>query len=152
MIDRLEQLGAMAEIRAIKARYWRAVDSRDTALLRSVFTDVVDVDFQGATGGPADDPALRWSDPDRFVADTMTATTGVQTIHHGFEPEIEILSNVEAKATWPFEDRAWLAAPNAAIPFNSFTGYGYYHDHYRKVDDAWKIERTRIERSRFETS
>lgn len=148
----IERLAAIAEIRATKARYWRAVDCRDTALLRSVFSDAIDVDFQGATGGPADDPALRWSDPDRFVADTMAATTGVQTIHHGFEPEIDVISDVEAKAIWPFEDHAWLEKPNEAIPFNGFIGYGYYHDRYRKVDGAWKIERTRIKRSRFEAS
>lgn len=136
----------------MKARYWRAVDGRDADLLRSVFTDTAVVDFRGSTGGPADDDALRWTDPDRFVADTMTATMGVQTIHHGFEPEIDVLSADEARAVWPMKDQAWLAEPNAAIPFNGFVGYGYYHDRFRKVDGAWKIESTRIERLRFETT
>ena len=146
-IDRLE---AIEQIRSLKARYWRAVDLKIPALLRSVFTDRVVVDFQGATGGPAIDPALLWHDPDVFVADTMAVIANIVTVHHGFEPEIEILSDTDASAIWPMEDLVWVDAAGGGPIASSFHGYGHYHDRFRKVGGEWKIEQTRIARTRID--
>jgi hypothetical protein len=151
IMDRLDQLEAIAQIRVLKARYWRGVDSKDAALLRSVFTDDVEIDFQGAMGGPDNDPAMVWHGADTFVADTMGAVANVTTVHHGFEPEIEILSESEAVAIWPVQDTAWVSEQSDIMPFTKFTGYGQYHHRFRKVGTEWKIAKIRLTRCRIET-
>jgi hypothetical protein len=149
-MDRLDRLEAIERIRELKARYWRGVDSKDVALLRSVFADEVEIDFQGAMGGPEIDPPMLWRDADTFVSDTMMAVANVTTVHHGFEPEIEIVSDTEATAIWPMQDAAWVNGKSDVLPFTKFTGYGHYHDRIRKVGSGWKIATTRLVRRRIE--
>lgn len=33
---------------------------------------------------------------------------------------------------------------------DGFTGYGHYHDEYRKVDGEWKISKTHLKRTLIE--
>jgi hypothetical protein len=143
-----ERLLALEEIKALKARYFRGVDSKDAALLRSVFADGAETDFRSES--PTGDPALHQHDPDAFVRNTLYALEGVDTMHLGFMPEIEFLSDDEAQARWPMNDRLWLredAPPR--LPFRRLEGWGWYHDRYRRTAEGWKIVSTRLERAKL---
>ena len=148
-MDPDDELHAIEAIKHVKARYWRAVDTKDAVLLRSVFCDPCLIDFRGSVGGEPSDAQL-WRDPDRFCADMVASMVGLVTVHHGFPPEITILSVHEANAIWPMEDLLWNQKPSAALPFCHFHGWGYYHDAYRKTPDGWRIAETRIARIQIE--
>jgi hypothetical protein len=134
-MDCRDELYAIEAIKHVKARYWRAVDTKDAALLRSVFCDPCLIDFRGSVGGESTDAQL-WRNPDRFCADMMASTIGIVSAHHGFPPEITILSDDEASAIWPMEDLLWNGNSSALLPFRRFHGWGHYHDAYRKTAGA----------------
>lgn len=142
-----ERLLALEEIKALKARYFRGVDSKDAAVLRAVFADGAETDFRSES--PTGDPAFHQFDPDAFVRNTLFVLEGVDTMHLGFMPEIEFLSDDEAQARWPMSDRLWLRpdAP-ARLPFRTLEGWGCYHDRYRREATGWKIVSTRLQRAK----
>ncbi|MEI9982293.1 MAG: nuclear transport factor 2 family protein [Aliidongia sp.] len=61
-MSRDEELHAIEEIRQLKARYFRGVDTKDATVLRAVFTDGAETDFREES--PDRDPALLQRDPD----------------------------------------------------------------------------------------
>ncbi|PPE75174.1 hypothetical protein C3942_05730 [Solimonas fluminis] len=143
----LQRLLALEEIKALKARYFRGVDSKDAALLRSVFADGAETDFRSES--PTRDPAFHRRDPDAFAENTVYMLQGSITMHMGFMPEIELLSDTEAQARWPMNDRIWVQdAGLARLPFATLNGWGWYHDRYRLGPEGWKIVSTRLERSK----
>jgi hypothetical protein len=148
-MDRGDELYAIEAIKNVKARYWRAVDTKDAALLRSVFCNPCLIDFRGSVGGEPTD-AQMWHDPDRFCADMIASTVGIVSVHHGFPPEITVRSDDEASAIWPMEDLLWNENPSAMIPFRRFHGRGHYHDVYRRTPQGWMIATTKITRIRIE--
>jgi len=142
-----ERLLAIEEIKLLKARYFRGVDSRDAALLRAVFTDDALTDFRSES--PTADPALMQRDPAAFVQNTLRVLEGIVSAHTASMPEIEILSSDEARALWPMSDRLWTQDPSMArLPFKTLEGWGVYHDSYRRTADGWRIASTRLERTK----
>ena len=143
-----EKLRAIEEIRQLKARYFRGVDTKDAVLLRSVFADGAETDFREES--PDRDPALLKNDPDAFVRNVIGMLEGVITMHAGFMPEIEILSPTEATGRWSMTDRLWAEnAPPGRLPFKTLEGWGVYHDTYRRTAAGWRIASTRLQRTRL---
>jgi hypothetical protein len=151
MIDIVEELRAIEEIRTLKARYWRGIDMKDATLLRSVFTDDAETDFRGSTNDPADAHLLQ-HDPNLFVAQALGALEGVNTAHHGHNPEISILTTTDATGIWVMEDHLWVNAAVSPLPFSALHGWGHYHDRYSLTASGWKISATRLVRLRVDTS
>lgn len=144
----VERLLAIEDIKALKARYFRGVDTQDATVLRAVFADGAETDFRSES--PTGDPAFHQHDPDAFVRNTLYMLEGVTTMHLGFMPEIEFLSPTEAQARWPMNDRLWVqeGAP-ARLPFRTLVGWGCYHDRYRRTGTGWRIVSTRLERTKL---
>jgi hypothetical protein len=137
----LERLLAIEEIKALKARYFRGVDSKDAAVLRAVFCDGATTDFRSEA------PTALMHDPDAFTRSTLDTLHGMITMHLAFTPEIEILSPTEASARWPMSDRIWAQeGVPARLPFKFFEGWGVYHDTYHRTAEGWRIASTRLER------
>ena len=65
-----------------------------------------------------------------------------QSAHHGHVPEIEILSDTEARGIWPMED----VVLNRGF---AFRGYGHYRETYEKVAGEWRIKTSQITRLRI---
>lgn len=144
-MDDLSRLIAIEDIRQLKARYWQAVDTKDGQLLRSVFADDAEIDFREdmPDDAPADLPT-----PDTFVQIVLSTFNGVDTMHHGHEPEITIESETTASAVWPMEDNLWVNGENGALSFQHLNGYGRYYDKYIKTQGGWKISYTTLKRTR----
>src|SRR5687767_6225555 len=99
-MDASEKLLAAEEIRNLKARYCRAIDRKDAALLRSLFTSEAMADYgdsltdpnsgegldKQAVGGPADPLRGR----DAIVESIIPALAGMVTVHHCATGEIEL--------------------------------------------------------------
>lgn len=140
-----ETADALEAIRCLKARYFRGVDGKDAALLRSVFTDDAVTDFRSES--PDGDASLLQRDPDAFVRNTLAVLDGTVTVHSAAMPEIELLSADEARGRWTLHDRIWVIdAARCPLPFRTLQGWGYYHDRYRRGAQGWRIAETRLER------
>lgn len=137
-MDDLARLVAVEDIRVLKARYFRCIDTKDWDGLASLFTDdaVIDVTQDGAT---------RIQDRESFVASVRSILADAETIHHGHTPEIEVESSDRATGVWAMEDRlSWASG----IPMRSLHGFGYYHEEYRRQTDGWRISRLLLTRVR----
>jgi hypothetical protein len=131
------------EIKQLKARYFRYVDTKQWEKLRTVFTD--DVRFEGIT---PHDPG-----PDAFIATQSARLAEAKSIHQGHMPEIRIVRPDYARGTWSMFD--WVEFPEPATEGpragqRGAVGYGYYQEQYRKVDGTWKISFMRLTRQRVE--
>src|SRR3546814_15174682 len=69
-----ERLWAIEAIRALKARYFHGVDTKDAALLRSVFTDDAITDFRSESPDGGD--ALLQHDTDEIGPNTLAVLDG----------------------------------------------------------------------------
>jgi uncharacterized protein (TIGR02246 family) len=126
------------QIKQLKARYFRTMDTKDWDGMRRVFTDDVEMDTTDSGGGVmvgADD----------FMAFLRGTLDGVVTVHHGHMPEITVSSPTEATGIWALEDLLQFADGT------ELRGYGHYHERYRKEPDGeWRIASSRLTRLRMD--
>jgi hypothetical protein len=146
MMDALQRLAALEDIKHLKARYWRGVDCKDHAMLRSVFADDAEIDMRSQQLDPVAAAAQPLPSPDEFVSHSLGMLEGVRTIHHGHLPDIAFTSDTEATGFWPMEDNLWVDGEHAKLPFKHLQGFGFYHDRYVKTEKGWRISYTTLER------
>ena len=154
-----EQILALEEIRKLKARYFRCLDTKDWAGYLAVFTPDAIIDsteaytpmdlegrpivFDGVTP-PAPNP--EWhsrGNPAAFIDDLAKTLDGVITTHHGHMPEIEFTSDTAAEGIWAMEDM--LRWPKGA-PIREMHGYGHYLESYVKLPQGWRIKSLKLTR------
>ena len=119
-------------IRQLKARYFRLIDTKQWDALADVFTE----DFEGEFEGPH--PTVRVTGRDRMVESVRRSLADVVTVHHGHMPELALLGSGTARGVWAMVDIVKLG--------DGFTGYGHYHDEYRKEEGQWRVSRSRLTR------
>lgn len=131
----VERLVAFHAIMALKARYFRTVDARDWVAFANVF---------------APDAVLEVARPDGAIYMSLRGSTviaqaiedrlaGATSVHHGHNPEIDIIGPDEATGIWALED--WLSWPD-----RSFHGFGHYHERYVRTGGVWRIAECRLRR------
>ena len=141
-LDPLQTLIEYEAIRNLKARYFRFLDTKDWAGWTSVFEPEFEHEMvmeQLSHKGSRED----------FVKFVSEALTGVVTVHHGHNPEIELMSPTTAKAIWPFVDRL-KPGPDAPPNAPELVGYGHYHETYVKSAVGWRIKTQRVTRLRMD--
>ncbi|MCW1382092.1 nuclear transport factor 2 family protein [Novosphingobium sp. KCTC 2891] len=149
-IDPLSRLIAIEEIKQLKARYFRLMDSKQWEPLRSVFADdavfdaraSLSIDGNGESGRAAESNDWVYEGGDTIIDFIRTAVGTQRTVHHGHCHEIEILSDTEARGVIAMEDQIWDES-GAALTLH---GMGHYHETYRKDGGAWRIVTSRITR------
>jgi hypothetical protein len=158
-----EQILALEEIKKLKARYFRTLDTKDWAGYLAVFTAdaIIDSteaytprDLKGAPivfdGVVPPAPNPEWhshGDPAAFAKDLAKTLEGVQTTHHGHMPEIEFTSDTTAEGIWAMEDM--LRWPTGA-PIREMHGYGHYRETYVKSSQGWRIRSLKLTRLRVD--
>ena len=145
-MDAAERLVAIEEIKALKARYFRCMDTKQWEAFADLFTADATIDVSGEMRASAtDDGVIRGkTEIATFVRDAIDDVT---TVHHGHTPEIDVLSPTHATAVWAMEDM--LRWP-AAAPIRSLHGYGHYHDTYENRDGRWLIAALKLTRLRVD--
>src|SRR5688572_27034077 len=123
-VDRLDAFNA---IHALKARYFRLMDTKRWGEWQALFAPAAIMDV---TGEAATMRSLGfeiphhtdfvWSGADNIRATVSAALANVTSVHHGHMPEVEILSATEARGIWAMED---LILYEAAAPVAGFRGY-----------------------------
>jgi hypothetical protein len=141
-----EELAAIEAIKALKARYFRAMDTKDWPAFEAVFTADATMDVSGELGGGDDDAGIIRGNA-AIRAFVQGAVDDVTTVHHGHMPEIEIVSPGRARGIWAMEDQ--LAWPEGA-PIRSLHGFGHYHETYEQHDGRWLIASLRLTRLRVD--
>lgn len=142
-----ETLLAIEQIKALKSRYFRALDFKEWDTYGELFTPDAVIDF-------SDQPEL-WAHGDEpanpqdwiFVGGVSAAEAieplfeGVITVHHGHDPEITVDSPQTALGVWSLYDRLEFAD-------EIFHGYGHYREEYQRIGGEWLISRLVLTRKR----
>lgn len=132
----LQQLSDLEDIRTLKHRYFRGIDTADMALLDGLFTEDVAVDYRGGNyrvvlNGRADMLV--------FLANSFHS--GALAMHHGHMPEITLTGPDSAEGIWYLED----IFINLELKSHTF-GTAIYKDLYQREGRVWKIARSEYDR------
>ena len=146
-----DELSALEAIRKLKSRYFRFVDRKRFDDIPALFTRDAVFDLEGIVErdqhtGLVVTPGLRdhcRGTERAVIAGRMPIASFIKSmladvisVHHGFTPEIDIISETEATGIWAMED--FFFEPHE--PFRKIRhGHGHYHEGYHKEDGAWKI-------------
>lgn len=127
------RLADLEEIKQLKARYFRLLDTKQWKEFGDVFTDDC-----ALANGPIEDGVVIGRD--EIVAYVKRGVERLNTVHHGHMPEIEFTGPDTASGIWAMSDR--LRADGFELD-----GWGHYHEEYRRCDDGcWRIASTRLTR------
>lgn len=146
------QLADIEEIKQVKARYFRGVDTSDAALVRSILAEDCVLDYMGCCTDPATGqdflPAMNMvmRGRDAWPEGGMRAA-GIVSVHQGHHCDIVLTSATTATGIWSMTDRLYMPA---GAPYALMQGFGWYHETYVKTQEGWKIQSIRIERIRVE--
>ena len=145
-----ERLAAIEAIRALKARYFRLMDTKDWAQWEHVFAPDATMDMTGESASLRSlgfelppNIELTWHGAAEIRSAVSTALANITSVHHGHMPELEILSPRTATGIWAMED---LILYGQGAPVAGFRGYGHYFDAYTKIEGRWHIHSTRLTR------
>lgn len=153
-MNEIQRVSAIEEIRQLKARYFRGVDTCDGDLVKGILAEDCVLNYMGCCTDPATRkdfiPAMNaiLRGRDSWISDGMSRF-GIVSVHQGHNFEIEFTSDSSAWGIWSMTDRLFFPPGGE---FSLMTGYGHYHETYEKIGDAWKIETTHITRIRVEVS
>jgi 3-hydroxyisobutyrate dehydrogenase-like beta-hydroxyacid dehydrogenase len=135
------RLADREEIKELKARYFRFIDTKDWASFRELFTD--DCKHWLPQGSPV--PFM--TNDDYFPMMESMLSPGVTT-HQGSMPEITFTGADEAEGIWAMFDYVQSDAPSGRV---SIMGWGHYLETYRRGPDGrWRISSKRNERLRVD--
>jgi len=125
-------------IQMLKARYFRAIDTKDWDLLASVMVEDVEIDVTDDVEG-----GKPYSGRATFVDGCARVLRSAVTVHHGHMPEITLTGPDTATGTWAMEDYVDWGHGKA------FRGYGHYHEQYvRDPEGGWQIAAMQLKRLR----
>jgi hypothetical protein len=144
MMDKIEILWEIEQIKQLKARYFRYLDTKQWEKLKAVFAADASIWRLGQEVGAVE--PFRQS-VDEFFADIMTGHDGAValSVHQGHMPEITIIDTDHANGIWSMFD--WLDIPEK----RAFQGFGHYFEEYEKDPDGqWRIKSWRLTRLRVD--
>jgi SnoaL-like protein len=146
-VDPVQRLEAVEEIKGLKARYFRCLDTKDWEGFAAVFSPDAVMDMAEAAGGdPLPDATSRG--PRDIAAYVGRSVEGMVTVHHGHMPEIEVTGETTAEGVWAMEDLLRWTGPDGKA--GGLHGFGHYHETYEKVDGRWLIASIRLTRLRVD--
>lgn len=134
------QLQDLEDIRQLKSRYFRLMDTQQWDAWVTCFTADITARYEGAPR-PRDGMAtdITCTGRDALLDGVRGLLTGAVTMHQGFMPEIMLTSATTAKAIWAMFDYVRL-------PTCAFKGWGHYHEEYVKESGVWKIKKIHLTR------
>ena len=147
-MDALARLVAIEEIKQLKARYFRLMDTRDFEGMAQVFCRDAKFDcsegFQitPVGGSPIGDVGPITHGRDAIMAWIRDAFKNQTSVHHGHCHEITIDSETEAHGIIAMED--YIRGPDRKTQYLHATGH--YHERYRFEDGAWRIAESKLTR------
>jgi len=138
----LERLVAIEDIKQLKARYYRFLDTKQWDDFETVFTEDAVMDVRNPDRIVETDEGLYRGN--RVIRQFAERALGNGTsTDRAFLPEITVTSATEASGIWAQEDRLTWPPGNVNT---ALEGFGYEYETYEKIGDAWRIKSTRLTR------
>jgi hypothetical protein len=137
-IDLVQELRDVEEIKRLRARYVRLVDTKQWKTWATLLTD----DFR------LESDAGVHEGRDSVVAMVSGALDAGSSVHHCFTPEITLTAADEATGVWAMEDIIRIEVNGTPIAFH---GYGHYHDVYVRTGAGWRFKQSVETRLRIDT-
>lgn len=127
-----------------KARYCRCMDTKDWEGYTDCFTEDYQLDTTPAGG-------YRVEGREAAMASVRNSIEHAKTAHQVHNPEITFIGPDEAKAVWAMNDRVEMAPERQTPRYSGHTGYGHYHETYRRcADGKWRISTNRLSYLHFD--
>lgn len=129
-------LQTIEAIKQLKARYFRALDSKDWGLMESCLAEHCTAAY--------DNGKYTLKSRQEIVQFFSSFMSNPQLIfmHHGHHPEISVLSPTTASGIWYLQDMVINVEKNTTLH-----GAGFYHDQYIQQDGQWLISATGYQRT-----
>ena len=132
-----QRLWDIEQIKKLKARYFRFVDTRDWPAVIALFHPACEM--HSTVFAEVERPA------EFFRRVAAMITPGV-SVHHGHMPEITLTSPTTATGIWAMYD--WVETEARTV---GYVGYGHYHETYAKTaDQGWLITSFELRRLRLD--
>lgn len=147
-MDALARLVAIEDIKQLKARYFRLMDTRDWEGMAQVFCKNAKFDcsvgfqYTPLGGQPIGETGPITHGRDAIMAWISDAFRNQTSVHHGHCHEITIDSDTEAHGVIAMED--YIRGPDRKTKL--LQAAGHYHERYRFEDGAWRIAETKLTR------
>ncbi|MDE2435984.1 MAG: nuclear transport factor 2 family protein [Sphingomonadales bacterium] len=136
MAHTLQQLSDIEEIKVLKHRYFRAIDTGDFAALPALFTQDVACTYNGGTY------KVSLAGLDAMVEFLSNSFhSGAAAMHIGVMPEVTVTGDNSAGGIWYLQD-VFIDLEKDAHTF----GTAIYTDTYRREGGTWKIATTWYDR------
>jgi len=139
----VERLIALEEIKQVKARYFRCMDTKDWAAFEAVFAPDATADYS------SEGDAKEWSATGaaKIVALVRKVVGSAISVHHGHMAEIEVIPPTSARGIFAMEDLIWWPEGSRR---KTLHGWGHYHETFEKHGAKWVIKTLRLTRLRVE--
>lgn len=147
-MDSLAKLVAIEEIKQLKARYFRLMDTRDFEGMAQVFCR--DAVFDCSEGGGVTPVGGTWKGfaapvtrgREAIMAWIVKSFREISSAHHGHCHEVTIDSETEAHGIIAMEDYLRTLDRETTV----LHAAGHYHERYRFEEGAWRIAETKLTR------
>jgi 3-phenylpropionate/cinnamic acid dioxygenase small subunit len=139
----LATLTALEELRLLKARYFRYLDTKDWAAWAEVFAEDASLYVEHAPPVPGvETPNTPTRTGRQTIVDSVsTLLADAVTVHHGHMGELELTSPTTARGVWAMEDIV-------ETPDRWWHGHGHYTETYALEGGRWRIKTLRLTRLR----
>ena len=144
----IERLIAIEEIKQLKARYFRCMDTKDWPGLQAVFSDDAELDMRGEAADKSKAATELVVGAANIMPFIRNAVLELVTVHHGHMPEITLTSETTATGIWSMEDK--LRWPKGSR-IREMHGYGHYRETYERLPAGWRIKSLKLTRLRVDT-
>jgi hypothetical protein len=147
-MDAVATLLAIEEIKQLKGRYFRFMDTRDFDAMALVFCR--DATFDCSEGGRCLPVGGSWRGEvgpvtcgrEAIISWIRAAFVNSTSVHHGHCHEVTINSENEAHGIVAMED--YIRGLDRSTQL--VHGAGHYHERYRVEDGEWRIAQTKLTR------
>jgi NADPH:quinone reductase-like Zn-dependent oxidoreductase len=144
LLNELEKLAAIEEIKQLRARFARCMDTKQWLEMQDTITD--DCEFDARDGSVVTE---LWHGAEDIVANIRRSLANAVSVHHAHMPEIEITSPTTAKGIWAMADL--LRFPG--MPTVDLVGFGHYIEGYEKqADGRWRLKTYQLTRLRVDVT
>lgn len=131
---RLQRLEDLEAIRRLKSRYLNACDMQDPQRAKECFAEGEVLIDMGHVG------VFRHRDEFAALYQAAGCQPFVLDVHHGGNPEIELVDDDHARGLWALDYRN-INTRDKTVTLVSLI----YHDEYARIGGEWKITKSRSE-------
>ncbi len=136
----IEKLAAIEEIKRLRAKFARSMDTKQWKDMQDTIAD--DCVFDARDGSVVTE---LWIGGEDIVANIRRNLETAVSVHHAHMPEIEITSPTTAKGIWAMQDLLCFAGGVKLI------GSGHYIEGYEKhADGQWRLKTYQLTRLRVD--